>query len=284
MITKIENVAMVELNRGDLVYKRYIGVLFLIPFLILILLGNIPLVLGILMVSLLALKEFYSAIKLKNYKPYDYIGYTMSVIYYILIALKIKSEFTIFIILLFIIIQFALLITSQEHNFIDILLTVFGFLYISIPFSFIVLISFKANGRYLFWLIFISAWSTDTFAYYIGKNFGKHKLLPLVSAKKTIEGSIAGILGSIILCSTYGIILNTYILKFPYPIYNFLIIGGIGGIVCQIGDLAASSIKRYVNIKDYSNIIPGHGGILDRFDSILFASVIVYYYIVFFMV
>jgi phosphatidate cytidylyltransferase len=106
---------------------------------------------------------------------------------------------------------------------------------------------------------------------------GKINYVPKLAPKKTIEGSIGGLIGSTLSCGIYGVILNK--IGVNIPIFNFFLIGLFSGLFCQFGDLAASSIKRYVNVKDYSNLIPGHGGILDRFDSILFSSVIVYYYI-----
>lgn len=95
--------------------------------------------------------------------------------------------------------------------------------------------------------------------------------------KKTIEGSIGGLIGSTLFCGIYGLVINSFGVQ--VPVYHFIFMGIVCGVFCQFGDLVASSIKRYVDVKDYSNLIPGHGGILDRFDSILFTSVIVYYYV-----
>ncbi len=158
-------------------------------------------------------------------------------------------------------------------------ITLLGFLYVPIFFSFIVLVNNKTYGNYLVWLIFISAWLCDTTAYYVGKYLGKNKLCPKVSPKKTIEGSIGGIIGASLACTIFGMVI--FRLGVNIGIIHYILIGLICGIVCQFGDLVASSIKRYAGVKDYSNLIPGHGGILDRFDSILFSSVAVYYYLTF---
>ena len=120
---------------------------------------------------------------------------------------------------------------------------------------------------------------TDTTAYYAGKFLGKHKLCPRVSPKKTIEGSIGGLLGATIFCGLLGVVTTHYINSIP--LYHFFIIGALCGVFSQFGDLVASTVKRYVDIKDYGNLIPGHGGILDRFDSILFSGVVVFYYLTF---
>ena len=146
-------------------------------------------------------------------------------------------------------------------------------------FSFIYLVSEKTGGNFYVWLIFIGSWMTDTTAYYAGKFLGKHKLCPRVSPKKTIEGSIGGLLGATIFCGLLGVVTTHYINSMF--LYHFFIIGALCGVFSQFGDLVASTVKRYVDIKDYGNLIPGHGGILDRFDSILFSGVVVFYYLTF---
>ena len=110
-------------------------------------------------------------------------------------------------------------------------------------------------------------------AYFTGYFLGKHKLCPKISPKKTIEGSIGGIIGSVVLSALFGYFF------FERILIHCIIIGIIGGIVSQFGDLTASVFKRKMGIKDYGNLIPGHGGILDRFDSVLFTAPMVYYYI-----
>ena len=170
-------------------------------------------------------------------------------------------------------------VIDLEYTFVDVSLTLLGFIYAGILFSTVYLVNSKANGMYLVWLIFISSWLSDTAAYYSGRFLGKHKLCPEVSPKKTVEGSIGGLLGATIFCGIFGLIVNKYI--YIMPIYHYFIIGALCGIFGQFGDLVASSVKRYVGIKDYSNLIPGHGGILDRFDSIIFSATVIFYYLTF---
>lgn len=115
---------------------------------------------------------------------------------------------------------------------------------------------------------------TDTFAYFTGRFFGNHKLIPSISPKKTVEGAIGGIIGSIVGCVIFALL-------FPQSnvsLYLGVVIGLLGSLVAQIGDLVASAIKRNCYIKDFGKIIPGHGGILDRFDSILFVSPFIYFF------
>ena len=161
-------------------------------------------------------------------------------------------------------------ILRVKNNIIDIAITFFGIVYVAIFLDFVVLtINNFEFGKYYVWLVFIVAFLTDIFAYFVGYLFGKHKLIPKVSPKKTIEGSIGGIVGSTLGCIIFGYILNL-------DLTAMILIGSLGSIVAQFGDLFASSIKRYVGIKDYGKLIPGHGGILDRFDSVILVAPFVY--------
>ena len=130
------------------------------------------------------------------------------------------------------------------------------------------------NGKILIWYVFVCAWGTDVFAYIVGRTIGKHKFSQ-VSPNKSIEGCIGGIIGAVIISLLFTYVLNVFfMLKFSY-----ILVIGIAiclSIVGQIGDFAASSIKRYVGIKDFSNLIPGHGGMLDRLDSVIFIAPFAY--------
>ncbi|MNI47465.1 Phosphatidate cytidylyltransferase [compost metagenome] len=124
----------------------------------------------------------------------------------------------------------------------------------------------------------MGAFASDTFAYFIGSKFGKTKLCPDISPKKTVEGAIGGILGVMITYCVITYIANTYFMM-DFNIIYILLAGVIAGISGQFGDLSASAIKRYCKVKDFGNLMPGHGGILDRFDSILFVAPIIYIFL-----
>jgi phosphatidate cytidylyltransferase len=161
--------------------------------------------------------------------------------------------------------------------------TVFGVLYIPVMLSFIYLTRMYTDGNYLVWLIFISSWICDTCAYCVGMLIGKHKLAPKLSPKKSIEGAIGGAVGSALAGALYGYVL-TQIRSLDFVIIGiFVCIGGIGAIASQIGDLTASALKRNHNIKDFGNLIPGHGGVLDRFDSVIVTAPMIYILAVLFM-
>jgi len=147
--------------------------------------------------------------------------------------------------------------------------------YVTVSFTSLSLLRYMPNGVYFFELVFISAWMCDTFAYFTGRLFGKHKLAPELSPKKTVEGSVGGVLFSIIGCLLYGLIIELIEpeLQANYPM--LAAIGLVGAFTAQVGDLWASLIKREYGVKDYSRILPGHGGIMDRFDSILAVSTVI---------
>lgn len=132
-----------------------------------------------------------------------------------------------------------------------------------------------ANGKITIWYVFLAAWGTDIFAYCIGKRFGKHKFSQ-ISPNKSIEGCIAGMVGAVISMLCYTFVCNQYLgMNFNYC--YIIIIAVVLSLVGQIGDFAASSIKRYTGIKDFSNLIPGHGGMLDRIDSVIFIAPFAYF-------
>ncbi|MGH4138119.1 phosphatidate cytidylyltransferase [Clostridium sp.] len=262
--------------------NRYIGALILAPLVIFLFLGGYYLKYAVMVLSLFGMYEFYKVSRKKHYKPIGLIGYGLCIVYYLNMGNDFAVSFNIYILIVAIFILLCIPVLHTNYNFVDVALTIFGFLYVAVFFSFIVFINNKAYGEYLVWIIFICSWLCDTAAYYSGRFLGKggkHKLCPKVSPNKTIEGSIGGLLGSIIGSTIYGYVISKY--GVPIQLYHFVIIGIICGVFGQFGDLIASSIKRYVGAKDYSSLIPGHGGILDRFDSILFVSVVAFYYITF---
>ena len=182
---------------------------------------------------------------------------------------------TILTIPIILLILFATVIaTEMKTSFKDIAYTFIGIFYVVFFTMFVAFINGMENGKILIWYVIIAAWGTDIFAYFIGRLFGKHKITK-VSPKKSVEGCIGGTVGAILLMILYTYIANTF---FGVN-YSYLYIAGIGlvlSLIGQIGDLAASSIKRYVDIKDFSNLIPGHGGMLDRIDSLIFLAPFAY--------
>jgi len=259
------------------VNNRYLGALLIAPFFIFIFLGNYYLAAFIMVISLIGIREYFNAIKSKDYKPSTLICYAATLIYYAILIYNKNGEHIGSFIIILTLVLLCIPVINIKYTFIDSSLSLLGVLYVAVFFSFIPLINFKAGGNILVWLVFITSWGCDTAAYYSGKAFGKRKLCPKVSPKKTIEGSVGGAIGAAIITLIFGLIMeNKFTIMNPI---HYAVIGLICGVMSQFGDLVASSIKRYVGIKDYSHLIPGHGGILDRFDSIIFSSVVIYYYL-----
>lgn len=134
-------------------------------------------------------------------------------------------------------------------------------------------------GKYLLWIVVVGACLTDTFALFTGKYLGKHKLAPKISPKKTVEGSIGGIVGSVISVLVYGALVKLINPAIGVNFPALMVLGILCSLSAQLGDLSMSAVKREAGIKDYGNVIPGHGGILDRLDSIIFTAPLVYYFL-----
>ena len=159
----------------------------------------------------------------------------------------------------------------------DAAVTLLGIIYIVGFMIFLPLIIDLQDGKLLVWYALFTAWGTDVFAYLIGKAFGKHKFTE-VSPKKSIEGCVAGIIGAIVFVLVYTYVLNTY-MNFNISYLYITVVAIFLSIIGQIGDLSASTIKRYAGIKDFSNLIPGHGGMLDRLDSVIFVAPFAFFFL-----
>ena len=158
----------------------------------------------------------------------------------------------------------------------DVFASYLGFVYAAVLLSFLYRIRLEENGMLLLWLVFIGTWGSDTFAYCVGCLFGKHKAFPVLSPKKSVEGCVGGVAGAALITGIYAVCLNYFVEGAEVSVVAFVVIGVFASVVSQIGDLAASALKRNYEIKDYGKLIPGHGGILDRFDSIMFTAPLVY--------
>ncbi len=245
--------------------------------LIIFLLGNKIIVdIALAIIALLAMNEYFNAIK-KVARPVKWLGYVscFSIAFIHVIPQEYLNMVVTLCVPTILIILFAQVIaTDMKTSFKDITYTFIGIFYVVFFIMFVAFINGMPKGNILIWYAILAAWGTDIFAYFIGKSFGKHKFSK-VSPKKSIEGCVGGTIGSVLLMLIY-----TYIINQSFSTnYSYLYITGIGillSLVGQIGDFAASSIKRYVDIKDYSNLIPGHGGMLDRIDSLIFLSPFAY--------
>lgn len=236
--------------------------------------GNVLFAL-VVAISFIGLMELYRVINIHK-TPLALMGYiaTLALDFAIYFG---KTEFMFYtIVVLMLLVMACYVICYPKYNSTHVSMTIFGFVYVSVMLSYLYQIRSLNNGIYLIWLAFIGAWGSDTCAYAVGMLIGKHKLPSELSPKKSIEGCIGGIVGAALIGFIYASIFKTHLAPIANPEISFAIIGAVSSVLSQIGDLAASAIKRNHGIKDYGKLIPGHGGILDRFDSIIFTAPIVY--------
>ena len=185
-----------------------------------------------------------------------------------------KADFgnygTMAIIISMILILFVYVFGYPKYHAEQVMAAFFGVVYVAVMLSFIYLTRSLPDGKFLVWLIFLCSWGCDTCAYCAGMLIGKHKMAPVLSPKKSIEGAVGGVAGAALL----GVI---YAAATQGKMAEYSLICAVGALISMVGDLAASAIKRNQNIKDYGKLIPGHGGILDRFDSVIITAPVIYY-------
>ena len=221
----------------------------------------------------IGLYEFYRMIEKGGLGCYKWAGIILGIL---LSAAIFKGTYINLVIAASVIILFIIRIfegNTSDNTFSYVSNTIFGIVYVSFLMSYLGVIRASGdNGRELIFFVLLITWMGDTTAYYGGKGFGKHKLAPAISPKKTVEGAIIGLIGSIV----GAIIAKSWFLDIS--ILNAIAAGILIGVFGQFGDLSESIIKRNLQVKDSGGIIPGHGGILDRVDSLLFSAPVFYYY------
>ena len=239
----------------------------------------------LLLVSLVGYRELCSALNVCNADEKmnlpELFGMAAIFIYYVLLVLK-GGDMTFLvavIMALFVAEAIVFVFSYPKYKAKQLINSVFSFIYAPVMLSFIYLLRAFPTGKYLAWIPFI-AWICDTFAYFTGKAFGKHKLCPQLSPKKTIEGAVGGVFGSVIAGLVFGYVYSNFAdqtVPLRLSMISFAVITLVAGILSQVGDLIASGIKREHDIKDYGKLIPGHGGIMDRFDSVIFITPAIYF-------
>ena len=226
-----------------------------------------------LLLSLIALREMDKAVgvveKETKTGPLEIGAMIGLVLYYISLRILYGSLQLLSLILALVILMFIYVFTYPRYHFTQVSGAFFGILYCGVMLSFVYQTRMLDNGTYLVWLIFLASWGCDTCAYLAGRAFGKHKMTPVLSPKKTVEGGIGGIVGAIVLGLLYALLTGG-------PFLEYAAICLFGALVSMVGDLSASAIKRNAGIKDYGRLIPGHGGVMDRFDSVIFTAPVIY--------
>lgn len=248
------------------------GIVLVIIALATIISGSWILFFTLLAVSLIGMRELYKVMKVsdEHVTVLELVGYLGAVLYYIAMKADFGNYGTMAIIISMILILFVYVFGYPKYHAEQVMAAFFGVVYVAVMLSFIYLTRSLPDGKFLVWLIFLCSWGCDTCAYCVGMLIGKHKMARVLSPKKSIEGAVGGVAGAALL----GVI---YAAATQGKMAEYALICAVGALISMVGDLAASAIKRNQNIKDYGKLIPGHGGILDRFDSVIITAPVIYY-------
>lgn len=250
-------------------------ILMIIAIAALVLGGNV-LFAVILAISLIGMMELYRIIKV-NKSFLGIIGYLACIVFDFLVYFHLEKFNLLFFISFLLLIMIIYVVSYPKYRIEEVTMVFFGLFYVAVMLSFVYQVRMLTGGTLLVWLIFIGAWGSDTCAYLVGILIGKRKIFPVLSPKKSLEGCIGGVVGAALIGFIYASVFKNSILGVDNPQLAYAVICGASSIISQVGDLAASGMKRNHEIKDYGTLIPGHGGILDRFDSILFVAPIVFF-------
>ena len=223
-------------------------------------------------VSLIGMFELYRAVKVQKQGEnlLAVVGYLGVILHYILLSLGYSEYAMMNLIIVLIAMMFVYVFSYPKYHAEQVMAAFFGVVYVGVMLSYIYQTRMIRDGAFLVWLIFLCSWGCDTCAYCVGMLIGKHKMSPVLSPKKSVEGAVGGVVGAALLGIIYAAVTKG-------PIVEYAVICAVGALISMVGDLAASAIKRNQGIKDYGKLIPGHGGILDRFDSVIFTAPVIYF-------
>lgn len=252
------------------------GIVLVILALILILTGGDVLLVSTLVISYIGMFELYRIFKIEKGIP-AIIGYLAATIYYMNLRISFIPDMMMFVLGCLVALMFVYVFTYPKYHTEQLLAAFFGVFYVAVMLSYVYQTRQMTMGAYIVWLIFLCSWGCDTCAYCVGKLIGKHKMAPVLSPKKSVEGAAGGVAGTGLLTIVYGNIFQNAMGITTGEIIVLAVICMVGALISMVGDLTASAIKRNYNVKDYGTLIPGHGGILDRFDSVIFTAPIIYF-------
>lgn len=252
------------------------GIVLVAIALVLIGIGGDLLLAGLFAVSIIGMFELYRVFHIEK-SLLGVIGYLAATVYYINLRVSFLPEMELFALGFLILLMAVYVLKFPKYKAEQIFAGFTGVFYVAFMLSCIYRTRRMETGAYIVWLIFLCSWGSDTCAYCVGVLFGKHKMAPKLSPKKSVEGAVGGVLGAVLLTILYGWIFRGPMALTMGDIWMLAGISGAGALISMVGDLAASAVKRNYDIKDYGTLIPGHGGILDRFDSVIFTAPIIYY-------
>lgn len=252
------------------------GIVLVILALLLITTGGNVLLISTAIISLIGLFELYRVFKMER-SIAGIAGYLAALLFYCNLKFDFLPDMMMFVIGFLVVLMFIYVLSYPKYKTEQILAAFFGVFYVAVMLSFIYQTRILSGGAYTVWLVFLCSWGCDTCAYCVGMLIGKHKMTPKLSPKKSWEGAVGGVVGAALLGIIYGLVFQNAMGTTTKEIFMIALICAVGAVISMIGDLTASAIKRNYEIKDYGKLIPGHGGILDRFDSVIFTAPIIFY-------
>ncbi len=256
------------------------GIVLIILVVVVVGIGGLPLYVATALTALCGQYELYRVLGIEQ-TPLGAVGYLTAVSYYGLVWYDGQQFVTLMVIAALMVLMSIYVFTFPKYKTEEVTAAFFGVFYVAVMLSYLYQVRAMADGQYLVWMIFLSSWGCDTSAYCVGRLLGRHKMAPVLSPKKTVEGAVGGVAGAALLGWGFAAFFGSQMLEVRDPKLACAAACGIAAVISMVGDLAASAIKRNHNIKDYGHLIPGHGGILDRFDSTLFTAPAIYFAIMF---
>lgn len=241
-----------------------------------IILGGDILLAVIGLISLIGMYELYRVLKIEK-SVIGIMGYLAAIVYFLNIRFAFIPDILMLVFAFLILLLFAYVFSYPQYDAKQVMTVFFGLFYVAGMLSYVYQIRMLDNGKYLAFLVFICSWGCDTCAYCVGKLIGKHKMSPILSPKKSVEGAFGGVIGAALLAALYAFVFRNAMSLSTVEIWIIAGITAVAALISMVGDLAASAIKRNYDIKDYGTLIPGHGGILDRFDSMIITAPIIFY-------
>jgi len=251
------------------------SIVILVVMLFLVITGGNILLVASAFLSVIAMMEFMRMVKIHK-TLLAVPGYVSVVLLYVLLFTDSMDKLVPLVVFFLLALMAVYVFTFPKYRTEQIVAAFFSFFYAGFLISYVYQIRELDGGAFSVWLIFIAAWGSDVCAYCAGMLFGKHKAFPVLSPKKTWEGCIGGVIGAVVVAVLYCFAMNFWFGQ-SFSALQFAVVCGCGAVISQIGDLAASAMKRNNEIKDYGKLIPGHGGVLDRYDSVIFVAPIVFY-------
>ncbi len=270
-----------EKKMSSFITRLISGIILVLCAVVIVPMGGLPLFLLTFIISMIGLFELYRVFGIEK-RSLGLVGYLTTISYYVIVWFSKDEYFTLMIVLSLMALMAFYVITYPTYKISTVAKAFMSVCYAGIMMSYLYQTRVMPDGAYLVWLIFLASWGSDTCAYCAGMLFGKHKMTPVLSPKKTVEGAIGGVLGAALLGFVYATIFRNRFTFVINPGATSAIACSIGALISMVGDLTASGIKRDYSVKDYGTLIPGHGGIMDRFDSLIFTAPAVFFALTFF--